>query len=173
MNDYSSWIKYQTGKERFIFLFHSLDCLTAFKWIFWLSLYPCIEEEEGILVYICPSFCPSVTNSFCHVILSSRNSHPLETWYDASRRGPIGHLPNSGLSIIYFRFPDLVKFRTLHYTVHIFLHIFHINHNSNPLETLYGVSSRSPTCRLPSLTKFKVKSANNILSFNLFYWCKV
>ena len=102
-------------------------------------------------IYRIASFLPSsVTNIFRHISLTNHGSHPSETWYGTSRKGPKRRLPNSGAPVIYFLFPDLVNFWTLHDTVHNFCHIFLSNNNSHPHETWYGTSNRGPTGHLPN-----------------------
>ena len=41
-------------------------------------------------------FLPSVTNIFRRTFLSNHASHPLQTWYGASARGPSRRVPNTG-----------------------------------------------------------------------------
>ena len=50
--------------------------------------------------------------------LAYHGLHPLETWYGTSCWDPSHSLPNSGLPVIYFLFPDLVQFWTMHDMAH-------------------------------------------------------
>ena len=66
-------------------------------------------------VVICfSSVRPSATKIFRCTFLSNHVSQPLQTWYDASARGPTHRLSNSGPPVIYFLFPGSVHFWTLH-----------------------------------------------------------
>ena len=49
--------------------------------------------------------------------------------------GPTRHLPNSGLPVIFFLFPNMV-------------HFYLCNRNSYPIGTWYGVLGRGPACGL-------------------------
>ena len=79
-------------------------------------LYPHYKEKGGVncLSFVCPSVLPSVTNTFCHTFPSNHASQSLQTWYGALARGPTSCLLNSCWPFIYFLFPGLVHFWTLH-----------------------------------------------------------
>ena len=66
----------------------------------------------GLALSALPFILPSVTNIFRRTFLSNHASQPLQTWYDASSRGPTGCLLNSEPPVIYFLLYDLVYFPT-------------------------------------------------------------
>ena len=96
---YHTWIK---GKRLPGMWVSSMIFVNA---VFLPFLYPRFEEE-GLycFCYVCPSILPSLTNILRRTFLSNHASHPLQTWYGVSARGPTSSLQNSRPPVAYFCF---------------------------------------------------------------------
>ena len=95
------------------FLFFESIFSTFTKTEFTYIVLGCILGR-GRYTVLALSVLPSITSIFCYTFLSNHASQPFQTWYGASARGPTHRSRNSGPPVIYFLFPGLVHFWSLH-----------------------------------------------------------